>query len=221
MLCVIRWASARRRTGPVRTAASAWQPPVGACRSPMGDHAAGCRGLLRIPALPASRLTSETGRFLARCAAMASGWIVPSPATSQTSEMPSVLARVTHRARDGSLLPSRQLRTTPSEKPHMRAISVALPTRWISRRMRSEKLPLTAGLGRGRTVRAHARATERETGGWIHADRLAWERVDGTCGEMHELQGCNNGPATSDRLKRLHRRQGRTWFVLKLRPRHN
>jgi hypothetical protein len=37
-------------------------------------------------------------------------------------------------------LPSRQLRTTPSEKPHIRAISVTLPTRWISTLMRSAKV---------------------------------------------------------------------------------
>src|SRR5690348_7297154 len=67
--------------------------------------------------------------------------MAPSPATSQTSEMPRVRASVTQRAREGSVLPSRQLRTTPSENPHMRAISVALPTRWISNLMRSEKFP--------------------------------------------------------------------------------
>jgi hypothetical protein len=66
--------------------------------------------------------------------------MAPSPATSQTSEMPSVRASVTQRAREGSVFPSRQLRTTPSEKPHMRAISVALPTLWINNLMRSEKV---------------------------------------------------------------------------------
>ena len=80
-----------------------------------------------------------------RVGVVTSVWMAPSPATSHTREMPRVRARVTQRARDGSVLPSRQLRTTPSEKPHMRAISVALPTRWISSLMRSEKVPWELG----------------------------------------------------------------------------
>jgi hypothetical protein len=59
--------------------------------------------------------------------------------------MPKVRASVTQRAREGSVLPSRQLRTTPSENPHILAISVALPTRWISSFMRSEKVPAVVG----------------------------------------------------------------------------
>ena len=66
-------------------------------------------------------------------------------ARDSARRQPNVRASVTQRARDGSVLPSRQLRTTPSEKPHILAISVALPTRWISSLIRSAKLPVAGG----------------------------------------------------------------------------
>jgi len=46
------------------------------------------------------------------------------------------LAIVTQRPREGSVLPSRQLRTTPSENPQRRAISLTLPDILMTARTR-------------------------------------------------------------------------------------
>jgi hypothetical protein len=87
-----------------------------------------------------------------------SGCIGPSPVTSHCSEIFKARASATQRAREGSLWPSRQLRTVPSEQPQRRASIEAPPSRAINKRIRmasscAASAPVAASAHGSRTIR--------------------------------------------------------------------